>query len=115
MLCATSAITVLPVRTIAVSTSRPDVRRPVTARHAIAPYDQHSATMIAGHTPNSWYMVKNRAAGIAQATVRLRPTRRSTVRSRGRVVTGASTQVSWRQVSSGQARTVAARETWDPI
>ena len=54
MLCATNATTVFPVRMIAVSTSRPDVRRPVTARHAIAPYDQHSATTIAVHTPTSW-------------------------------------------------------------
>ena len=53
MLSATIDSAVRPVSRIAVRISRPDVRRPVTARHAIAPYDQTSAAMIAVHTPAS--------------------------------------------------------------
>ena len=48
---ATSDSTVRPVSRTAARISRPDVRRPVSARHAIAPYDHRSAAMIAVHTP----------------------------------------------------------------
>ena len=43
VLCAASATTVRTVSTPAVSSSIPDGRRPVSARNAIAPYDQASA------------------------------------------------------------------------
>jgi hypothetical protein len=52
VLSVTSASTVRAVISNAVSISSPDVRRPVTARKAIAPYDQPSATTIAVHTPH---------------------------------------------------------------
>ena len=51
MLPAATEISVRPVSTAAVSTSSPDVRRPVTARQISAPYDQASANPIATQTP----------------------------------------------------------------
>ena len=53
MLSVARASAVRPVISSAVRISSPDVRRPVSARNAIAPYDQPSATRIAVHTPAS--------------------------------------------------------------
>ncbi len=91
VLSATRATTVRPVSTMAVSTSSPDVRRPVAARHAIAAYDHPSAAMIAGQTPNTSKQTRNSAAGTAHATVRLSATRRRMAGSEGRSATGAGT------------------------
>ena len=52
VLCDARATTVLRVSTPAVRSSIPDGRRPVTARVAMAPYDQISEATIAGQTPN---------------------------------------------------------------
>ena len=57
VLPAASETTVRNVMRVAVMISSPDVRRPVTARKMIAPYDQHSATRIAVHTPASTNVV----------------------------------------------------------
>ena len=51
MLPAATEMSVRPVSTAAVSTSSPDVRRPVAARQISAPYDQASAKPIATQTP----------------------------------------------------------------
>ncbi len=50
MLSVATEINVRPVITAAVRISRPDVRRRVSARQAMAPYDQPRATNIAVHT-----------------------------------------------------------------
>ena len=52
VLCAARATMVRRVSTPAVSSSIPDARRPVSARKAMAPYDQPSAATMAGQTPN---------------------------------------------------------------
>ena len=52
VLCDARATIVLRVSTPAVRSSIPDGRRPVTARMAMAPYDQVSEAPIAGQTPN---------------------------------------------------------------
>ena len=53
VLCEASATTVRSVSTPAMSSSIPDARRPVSARNAIAPYDQPSAATMAGQTPKA--------------------------------------------------------------